>query len=493
MFEAAEPGHELSKEDFTRAELELRGKLLEVQRRVRIADFQTIVIVSGVEAAGKSEVVNRLHEWLDARGLSTAVFWDESDEERERPRAWRFWRSMPPRGTIGIFFGSWYTQPIIDRAFGRLDELELDAALERIEAFERMLADDGAVIVKLWFHLSKKAQRKRLEKVAAEQKRKLTPWEKKFSRRYAAFYEASEQAVRRTDAGHSPWHVIDAGNRYYRDLRAGGILLEALERRLAAAPKSATRKAKPAARRPGARKTLLAGVDLTASLSERKYDRRLAAEQARLNRLVWEARRRKTSALALFEGWDAAGKGGAIRRVTAALDARLFRVIPVAAPTDEERAQHYLWRFWRHVPRAGYLTIYDRSWYGRVLVERVEGFATPEDWGRAYQEINDFERELTDHGVALAKFWLHISAEEQLRRFEERQVVAHKLHKLTGEDWRNRQKWQAYEEAVDEMVARCSTVSAPWTLVPANDKRYARVRIVETIADSLERSLAKSR
>jgi polyphosphate kinase 2 (PPK2 family) len=193
--------------------------------------------------------------------------------------------------------------------------------------------------------------------------------------------------------------------------------------------------------------------------------------------------------VALFEGWDAAGKGGAIRRVTAAMDARLFRVIPVAAPTDEERAQHYLWRFWRHLPRAGYVTIYDRSWYGRVLVERVEGFATPEQWGRAYQEINGFERQLTDHGIVLAKFWLHISADEQLRRFQERQTVAHKKHKITEEDWRNRERRSAYEEAVDEMVGRCSTSTAPWTMVPANDKGLARVTIVEALAGKLEEAL----
>jgi polyphosphate kinase 2 (PPK2 family) len=204
---------------------------------------------------------------------------------------------------------------------------------------------------------------------------------------------------------------------------------------------------------------------------------------------VWDARKHQRSVVAMFEGWDAAGKGGAIRRVTAALDARLFRVISVAAPTDEERAQHYLWRFWRHLPRAGYVTIYDRSWYGRVLVERVEGFAGVDEWGRAYQEINDFERQLTDHGIVLAKFWLHVSPEEQLMRFEERGKIEHKKHKITDEDWRNREKWPLYEEAVDEMVARCSTAFAPWTLVAANDKRLARITVVETLADRIEQAL----
>ena len=489
MFETAELGHKVSKEEFAEAELELRGKLLEVQRKLSQADFQTIVVVSGVEAAGKSEVVNRFHEWLDARGLTTAAFWDESDEERERPPYWRFWRRMPPRGAIGILFGSWYTQPVVDRAYKKSKLAELEAELNRINELERMLTDDGAVVVKLWFHLSKKAQKKRLRKIAEGQhSRKLTPWEKQFSEMYDAFLKVTETAVRATDTGNAPWHVIDAEDKRYRDLMAGRILLAALEQRLAQGPK-AKAPPKPSIPEPGGRVTVLDRVDLTTVIDPAEYDERLAAGQSRLNALVMKARKERRSVVAMFEGWDAAGKGGAIRRVTAAIDARLFRVISVAAPTDEERAQHYLWRFWRHLPRAGYVTIYDRSWYGRVLVERVEGFAGPDEWGRAYQEINDFERQLTDHGIVLAKFWLHVSPEEQLRRFEERGKIEHKKHKITDEDWRNREKWPKYEEAVDEMVARCSTAFAPWTLVPANSKYLARLTVVETLADRIEKAL----
>ena len=489
MFETAELGHRVSKEEFAEAELELRGKLLEVQRRLREADFQTIVIVSGVEAAGKSEVVNRLHEWLDARGLTTAAFWDESDEERERPPYWRFWRRMPPRGSIGILFGSWYTQPVVDRAYKKTKLAQLEAELNRINELERMLTDDGAIVVKLWFHLSKKAQKKRLKKIAEGQhRRKLTTWEKQFSAMYDAFLKVTEFAVRHTDTGNAPWHVIDSEDKRYRDLMAGRILLAALEQRLAQGPKTKSAP-RPSIPEPGGRVTVLDRVDLTTTIDPVEYEERLAAGQTRLNALVMKARKERRSVVAMFEGWDAAGKGGAIRRVTAAIDARLFRVISVAAPTDEERAQHYLWRFWRHLPRAGYVTIYDRSWYGRVLVERVEGFAGPDEWGRAYQEINDFERQLTDHGIVLAKFWLHVSPEEQLRRFEERGKIEHKKHKITDEDWRNREKWPKYEEAVDEMVARCSTAFAPWTLVPANSKYLARLTVVETLADRIEKAL----
>ena len=193
--------------------------------------------------------------------------------------------------------------------------------------------------------------------------------------------------------------------------------------------------------------------------------------------------------VAVFEGWDAGGKGGAIRRLTRGLDARDYRVVPIAAPTEDERAHHYLWRFWRYLPRRGRITIFDRSWYGRVLVERVEGFAAEDEWRRAYSEINDFEAQLTDFGTVLLKFWLHITPDEQLRRFEERQGIGYKQWKITDEDWRNREKWALYESAVQDMVERTSTSAAPWTLVEGNSKRYARLKVLRTVCDALEAAL----
>jgi polyphosphate:AMP phosphotransferase len=491
MFETAEIGQTVSKAEFARAEPQLRARLLEAQRQLREAKFPVIVIVSGVEAAGKSEVVNRLCEWLDARGIRSVAFWDESDEERERPRHWRFWRRLPPAGTIGILFGSWYTNPIVQRAFRETSRTSYHADLAHVTALERTLTDGGAVLVKLWFHISKKEQAKRLKKTLRQQKRKLTPWEKRFNKLYDRFAKVSEAAIRATDTGNAPWHIVDAKNAHHRDLATGQLLLKAIEHGLAAHAKAKPPRPEKTGQRAPERRTILDTVNAAAKLSPERYERELTELQSRLNKLSWKAWQRKRSSVALFEGWDAAGKGGAIRRVAAATDARLIQVIPVAAPTDEERAQHYLWRFWRHLPRAGYMTIYDRSWYGRVLVERVEGFATPEEWGRAYGEINAFEEQLSEHGICLAKFWLHITPEEQLRRFEERQRLAHKRHKITEEDWRNRNQWSAYEEAIDEMVARTSTAHAPWTLVAANDKRHGRVMVLRTLCEALEKNLAR--
>jgi AMP-polyphosphate phosphotransferase len=487
MFETAEVGHTVSKAEFEKVQHALHADLLQAQRELREAKVPIVVIVSGVETAGKSQAVKRLNEWLDARNVQSVAFWDESDEERERPRQWRFWRQLPAAGQIAILFGSWYTQPIVDRAYKDIGKSKYEAELAGIVSLERTLTDNGMLLVKLWFHVSKKEQKGRLKDLAKDQKRRLTPYEKAYSKHYDRFLKVSEVALRATDQGYAPWHIIDATDRQYRELMAGRILLEAMRERAAnPARQRGARRPEPKA---GKFVTVLDKVDLAAKVDDKRYDEKLDKYQARLNKLTWKAHEKKISTVAMFEGWDAAGKGGAIRRVTAAIDARLFRVIPVAAPTDEERAHHYLWRFWRQLPRGGYVTIYDRSWYGRVLVERVEGFAQPHEWGRAYGEINEFERQLTKDGVCLCKFWLHISPEEQLRRFKERARLEHKKHKITDEDWRNRKNWKAYASAVDEMVARTSTGYAPWTLVAADDKKNARLTVLKTICDALDDAL----
>lgn len=490
MFASAELGQTLAQERYEAELPELRTRLLEAHFELRSRKFPVILLVSGADGAGKGELVHRLNEWLDPRGVETHAFWDLSDEERERPPFWRFWRSMPGRGRIGIFFGSWYTQPINDRVFGRIKRGAFDAALDRIAGFEQMLAADGALFVKLWLHRPKKAQKKRLKKL--EEEGRLAPDEWKRFKLFDRFMKISGRALRRTDTGVAPWHVIESTDRRYREITAGTILLNALQARLGPAVATASRRktrAPAAARAPEARVSVLDHVDVSPRLSVAEYGRQLERQQTALSKLVWAACEKKRSMVLVFEGWDAAGKGSSIRRVTQAIDPRLYRVVGIAAPTDEERAHHYLWRFWRHLPRAGFTTIFDRSWYGRVLVERVEGFAPVEDWSRAFFEINEFEEQLVEHGIVVNKFWLHISPQEQLKRFKEREAVAHKRYKITDEDWRNRRQWDDYKTAVDEMVARCSTEFAPWTIVAANDKRYARIQILKTIVERLRAAL----
>lgn len=526
MFETVTFGEEVSKRDFEQAEPQLHSQLLALQRRLANAGAPVIIVVAGVEGAGKGEVVNLLLKWFDARGVETHAFWEETDEERQRPRYWRFWRSLPARGRIGIVFGSWYTQPIIARVAGDSTRADLDAETRRINEFERAQCDDGALIVKLWFHLSKKEQRRRIKREQKGKQENVSPLTKKYAKLYDEFSRVCERAIRLTDHSDARWHLIGSDHRPHRDLAVARTLIAELQRFLSrqmrpaesAQPTAAdTRGAMPSHEAPpGGAPTAasnepsnisprddilapsprlytraLATVDLSATISPDDYRRRLAELQHEIFNLAWRAHAEGVNMVAVFEGWDAAGKGGAIRRLTQAMDARLYQVRCFAAPTDEERAHHYLWRFWRHLPRAGYSTIYDRSWYGRVLVERVERLARPEQWGSAYQEINGFEEQLVEHGAVLLKFWLHIDRDEQFRRFKERETTPWKQHKITDEDWRNRERWNDYEEAVEEMIARTSSEFAPWMLVPANDKRYARIRVLEVVRDALARALSQ--
>ena len=297
--------------------------------------------------------------------------------------------------------------------------------------------------------------------------------------------------MQQTQNAKTPWFVVDAGDQRHRDIAVGRILLKSLQQRVSQRSNPPTAKTRPG-RAEETRKhsaSLLQRVDLSQSLADKKYHKQLGKYQGKLSRLIWAANTQKISTVVVFEGWDAAGKGSAIRRLTEAMDPRLYRIIPIAAPNDEERAHHYLWRFWRHIPRAGVCTIFDRSWYGRVLVERVEGFARPDEWKRAYQEINQFEEQLADHGIVVVKFWIHIGKDEQLRRFKKRQEISYKQYKITEEEWRNRRQWGAYEDAVNETVGRTSTDSAPWTLVAGNDKRFARIQILKTLCRALERAV----
>lgn len=509
MFEAAELGRKITKEDFKAQLPELRAELLQMQFALSKTNIPVIILISGVDAAGRGDVVNALSEWLDTRGVEVFSYDHPSDEERERPKYWRYWRSMPARGRIGIFFGAWYVDPIREHAYENISQAEMDESLSQIRRFESMLVEDGALIIKFWLHLSKDGQIKKLKKMEKDPNalRRVSAQDWKHVDLYEKFADAAERAIRHTDSGKAPWLLVEATNERYRDLTVGRTVLDVLRKRIEmeAEQKTLAEHAKAVAKAvpsvsqelntensPKANLTVLDTVDLSRELNKDVYREQLTKYQAKLNRLSWAAQEKKRSTVLVFEGWDAGGKGGAIRRMTQAMDARLYQVISTAAPTDEERAHHYLWRFWRHIQRDGRFTIYDRSWYGRVLVERVEGFASEEEWKRAYLEINDFEENLTQHGTLVLKFWLHISQEEQLARFKDREVVPYKQHKITEEDWRNREKWDAYTHAINDMVGRTSTNFAPWKIIAGNDKPNARVEVIKTVCEHLERHLDES-
>ena len=487
MFESAELGHALTKAAYARQVPKLREQLLDAQYDLQQdRGFSTLILISGVDGAGKGETVNLLNEWMDPRHIQTRAMTAPSDEETAHPPLWRFWRALPPKGKIGIFFGSWYTLPIVQRAYGETKDAHLDQAMEEIVRFERMLADEGVLLLKLWFHLSKQQQRKRLATLSADKRTRwrVTDTDWHHFELYDTFRRVSERALRQSSTADAPWRIIEGADPRYRSLKAGNILLESIRARL-----SQKRQPRPFAPPPGKpdEPNLLRALDLTVTVEQKRYERRLEELQGRLNTLTRDRHFRKTGVVAVFEGADAAGKGGAIRRITQALDARQYHIVPIAAPTEEERAQPYLWRFWRNVPALGQFVIFDRSWYGRVLVERVEGFCSEYDWNRAYSEINDYEEQLALHGLVVCKFWLHIDEGEQLQRFKEREATGFKRFKITSEDWRNRKKWKDYEVAACNMFDRTSTEIAPWTLVAANDKRAARLKVLETLCERLER------
>ncbi|HKS15659.1 MAG TPA: polyphosphate:AMP phosphotransferase, partial [Pseudomonas sp.] len=423
------------------------------------------------------------------------TFDQQTDEELARPPAWRYWRALPAKGRMGVFFGNWYSQMLQGRVHGQFKNAVLDQAINGAERLEQMLCDEGALIFKFWFHLSKQQMKGRLKALKDDPLHswRISPLDWQQSRTYDRFVHFGERILRRTSRDFAPWHVIEGLDPNYRSLAVGRILLEGLQAALATAPEDKhDANVTPVGRSIDGR-GLIGSLDMTLRLDKQDYQEQLIAEQARLSGLLRHKRMRRHALIAVFEGNDAAGKGGAIRRVAGALDPRQYRIVPIAAPTEEERAQPYLWRFWRHIPARGKFTVFDRSWYGRVLVERVEGFCSQADWMRAYGEINDFEQELTNAGVVLVKFWMSIDKQTQLERFNEREETPFKRFKITDEDWRNREKWDDYAGAVEDMVDRTSTGIAPWTLVEANDKRWARVKVLRTINEALEAAFERDR
>jgi polyphosphate:AMP phosphotransferase len=486
----------ISKKVYEARIAELREKLVALQVELKEQPFKILLIVAGVAGAGRGEVLNTLGGWLDPRGVETFSFQEPTEEERRRPFLWRFWRSLPPQGKIGIYAGSWYTETLAEEARSKKDLEALDRDLERIRHFEKALADNDTLVLKVWLNLDKDGQRDRFKRLEADENTawRVTEDDWRHHRIYDRLERTALHILKSTHRPGAAWTVIDAEDERARNLAVGDLLLGQFtehRRRLDALARSrpvAKAEMRPTPLRAYGTRRLL-GLPLDQQLSPEEYEEKRDKWLGRLNAAVRAAKKAGRAITFVFEGWDAAGKGGAIRRLTSAIDVRDYRVYSIAKPTEEEKAHHYLWRFWRHVPRDGQIAIFDRSWYGRVLVERLEGFCRPDEWRRAFAELNDFERELTDHGQIVIKFWLHISREEQLARFRSREETVFKTHKINAEDWRNRRKWPAYEIAVGDMLALTDTANAPWNLIPANDKRYARLQVLRTACRAIQTAL----
>lgn len=486
ILKSIQPGREIDKAEYKAREEKIRVRLLELQRHLAASKKAVLILMNGVEGSGKGETTKKMLEWLDARGVETTAFWTPNAEAVEHPPLWRFWNHLPANGRIGIFFGSWYTHPIIARVFREMDRNEFDEHLDDICKLEKMLVAEGVILIKFWMYLSPHEQKELLRKARKKtgNTERLSAITKKFARKRKRFHKIDIDALTATHQDVAPWTLVDARFDKYREIFAGETLIQKFENALAESKNPEY---------PGlwikARKPYLDSLDMKLSLSDADYKAAFEEYTIQVAKLSDCLAATRKSVLLVFEGADAAGKGGAIRRVIYGMDPRHYRVNAVSAPTDVEKSHPYLWRFWQKAPADGAVSIFDRSWYGRVLVERIEKFCTDAEWQRAFGEINDFEKALADSKTVIRKFYLSITADEQLARFKDRKTTPYKQYKLTEEDWRNRDKWDAYRAAADDMFENTSTPYAPWILVEANDKNHARIKVLKTVVKALEEAV----
>ncbi len=497
MLEQIDLTKKMSKKEFKERMQTLAPELGKLQRDCKKANIPVMIVFEGFGAAGKGYQISKLIQALDPRGFSVYSVGKETQEERMHPFLWRFWTKTPEKGHIAIFDRSWYRKVLLDRFEKVTPEGELGAAFRQINTFEQQLTTDGTVIIKLFLCIDRKEQKKRFKKLmeARSSAWRVTKEDIKRNEKFDAYKQMNDEMLEHTDTDYAPWTLVESVDREFATVKIYTAVINALRSALKRA-NAARNVAQTEQICDGAglqddvlRTSSLLNVDLSLTLEKAEYKERLSALQKRIGELHGEFYRRRIPVVIGFEGWDAGGKGGAIKRLTEHMDPRGYQVHPTASPNDIEKVHHYLWRFWKSMPKDGHIGIFDRTWYGRVMVERIEGFCTDAEWQRAYQEINDMEKQLYEHGALVLKFWMQIDKDEQERRFKERMENPEKQWKITDEDWRNREKWDIYEKAVDEMLVRTSTTYAPWTIVEGNSKYYARIKVLQTVVDAMEKRL----
>ncbi len=535
----------------------LKLQMGKLQRQCKEMGLPIMIVFEGFDAAGKGMQIGKLIQSLDPRGFEVFTVKEETKEEAMHPFLWRFWTKTPQRGRMAVYDGSWYIKVLSDRFEKKMRESEIENCYRSICSFEKQITEDGTLLIKLFLDIDQKEQKKRFDKLMESKDTawRVTKADLKKNEKYDQYQEMIEEMLQRTDTEYAPWTIVEATDRRYATVKIYTVITQMLtagidNRRREIARETAAEVIREAEKEAsenrslidgatkGFQESVLAKVDLSLCCDRKTYRKKLKEYQKKIEKLHGELYQKRIPVVIGFEGWDAAGKGGAIKRLTEKMDARGYVVNPTAAPNDLEKAHHYLWRFWKNMPKDGHIAIFDRTWYGRVMVERIEGFCTQEEWKRAYKEINDMEKDLADAGAVVLKFWMQIDKKEQEKRFRQRQenqeewkraykeindmekdladagaVVLkfwmqidkkeqekrfrqrqenpEKQWKITEEDWRNREKWEQYEEAVNEMLIRTSTEYAPWIVVEGNDKYYARLKVLETVIDALEKRISK--
>jgi polyphosphate:AMP phosphotransferase len=488
MFEKYDLSKKTDDKTFQKSIEPLQQQLGILQRSLRDHKIPAIIVVEGWNASGITRVIHELIQFLDPRGFSMHSVGSPTDEERARPLLWRFWVKTPKKGRFAIFARSWYSRSLAEYIAGIEWKRSIKYSISTINSFERQLAEDGAVILKFFLHISKEEQKKRLDE---RENDPLISWmitrgDWDFHRQYDSYLPIIEQFIEGTDNTFAPWTVVEATDENYAIHKVYATVVKALEKRIAYADSHGENSRKNEIIKP--KKMEVRRASAAPETPDRDdYQTKLLEYENRIRDIHYLLYKRKLPLIIVYEGWDAAGKGGNIMRLVRHMNPRGYDVVPVGRPDQTEADHHYLWRFYQHFPKAGHVTIFDRSWYGRVLVERVEGYCEEYEWKRAYNEINEMEQAYVESGGGLVKFWLEISKDEQLRRFNQRQDDPLKQWKITDDDWRNRNKWDQYEEAVDEMLARTSMPDAPWTVIESDDKWFARLKTLNTVIAYSER------
>lgn len=483
--QAEKPSDEVLGERLDRA----REKLAVQQMKLKEMKLPVLVLVEGWGTSGKGSVIGKIIKNIDPRFFKVASMEEPTEEERRKPFLYRHFVKIPEAGKFQFLDSGWMDEVTTAKLQGSLTEEEYGIRIDSIKRFERQLTDNGYLVLKFFLHISKKQQKKRIDALKADKDAKWRVskndiWQNKH---YEECLDVYDSYLTETNMPSAPWYIVDAKSRKWTELQ----ILETLTRGIEIALNNHSL-AVPLLQNvfPLKQMPLLSEISLAdKTLTDEEYRMQLKLLQDRLRELHNRLYRKKVPVIIAYEGWDAAGKGGNIKRLTGALDPRGFEVHPIASPEPHEKARHYLWRFWTRVPKTGHIAIFDRTWYGRVMVERLEGFCSENDWMRAYNEMNEFEKELSDWGAVIIKFWVQIDKETQLQRFTDRQNTPEKQWKITEEDWRNREKWDLYEGAVNEMIQKTSTAYAPWYVLESVDKKYARIKALQIVIRALEKVL----
>lgn len=459
-----------------------------LQRKISEKSLPVLIMLDGFSSAGIGDIISELIQEMDPRHFKVHVFHRETETELRKPKLWRFWNKFPAKGKISIFDKSYYSSIFNEY---KLDKKLIEREIKNFKDTEKMLIDDGFILFKFFFDLNKKEQKNRLEKLKKSKvtRFRVSDFDIKENQKYDKYKKHFDEIIEKSNFKFSPWIRVDSDNLD----KSTYIVLSKIKERLEQALKD-TDSNKEYDYKSYDHCLILDNVELnTPLIKENDYNIRLTKLQKKAKTLAYKLYVKKIPTILVFEGWDAAGKGGAIKRLLKKIDPRGYEVVPISAPSTYDKSLHYLSRFYRHIPKTGHITLFDRSWYGRVMVERIEGFAKEHEWKRAFDEINSFENSLSDWGAMVIKYFIHIDKQTQLERFEERQKNPLKQYKITEEDWRNREKWDSYYLAISEMIKKTDKKNAPWVIVEGNDKRYARLKVLENFVNYAEIILSENK